>query len=130
MWGDQVGPVVARALRTVESEERRAEREYREAAEGLGEQRRMRSVALFLQQHPEFEDSFRQDMLRGVEPGLTVHERCALEAAEMDRADRAETRLRSERLAQRAEARQVYLLENRIVPRSHSEILAMIAMLP
>jgi uncharacterized protein YigA (DUF484 family) len=103
MWGDQLGPVALR---------------------------RMRSVALFLQEHPEFEDEFKQDMLAGREPGLTVHQRCALEAAEMDRADRAETRMRSERLAQRQAARANALLSGQIVARSHEEVLQMLAMLP
>ncbi len=133
MWGDQLGPVVARALRLAESEERRAEREYQEAAEGMTEQRRARSITQFLEERPEWERAewegrFRADMLRGVEPGLTPSERCALVAGQMDAADREQTRLRSQQLSEARELRRARLMTGQVVARSHQEILAIAAM--
>jgi hypothetical protein len=132
MWGIQgaqrFGPAVSEALRSAGALERREAREYQQAAEALAEQRRTRAMAQFLAEHPEFEESFRQDMVRGVEPGLTVHERCALVAAQMDAADRAENRARAQRRTERAERLQAALMTGQVVPRSHADVLAIAAM--
>jgi hypothetical protein len=118
----QFGPVTLQRLRAAEREEVREERERAALAETLAADRRAQATVAFLEEHPEFEDQFRADIVRNVTPGLTVSQRCAMVGAAMDAEDRRLEREREQRTARRRSAAMAHW-----PGRTHADTLALIA---